>query len=425
MSHSPLLRTVMRSVLDRRSDSLASYEIDMETACLDLHRLPNPRTFDTDGWTECRKTYESKKMRDEQRDESQRLFIKSFNQETKQWRTREKSPWLFKMRAMFKGVLPARDMQIKLAVARSGFLEWRPRTVTDSLQAEDSFLHCVPSYGMVDIGEQGVIEWNSLHSYISPRFVPKPHFYHERKRLQAKCAEFADFVAAQAKAKPPKRIEIPRPEDDTSDGGCRSDEDSLSDEDEEVVTTKKGGATKRKRGTKNKPKKQPAKKRARKPARTTKMFDSVVHDKQQLYAQTRNRFCLMQQRVPRAEIPAFELIWRKARELRKRREMKSVAMDVDAPEETEEERARRLLAINGIVIPVDLSACEEDPEEEEKELTMDEARAYRRWKKGAARSFFEERDAYMRIRVYQERVPDRELIRSAQRLVAFWQARKA
>ncbi|KAI1491818.1 hypothetical protein F5X96DRAFT_692851 [Biscogniauxia mediterranea] len=460
MSHSPLHRTVMRSVLDRRTAALADYEIALETSCQDAHDLPPPARpfFDADGWAECRKAHDAKKARDAARDESRRLFVKAFNAETRAVRARPKSARYRALRAMFKTVLPSRDAAVKLAVARSGFLDWRPRAVADCLRGEDDYSledERRPSRGRVAVGDRGEIAWRALHLYVSPRFVPRPHFYHERRRLAAKSAEFADFVAAQAVAPPGTGIAIPRPEDDTSDGGLRSDPDEDDDEDEEEVVltrTSRGlTATKRKRGgggasssssrkkakTENKKKnnsaakgqkqKQKKKPTARKPPRFTKTFDSAVHDRAQLLAQTRNRFTLMQQRVPRVEVPGFETV------AARRRAASSTSLappstskppTSTSEEETEtEKKEKEMTTLYGIALPVRL-----DQEEEEagpRSPTEEEAWAYRAWRRGgAARAFFAERDAYMRARVLKERVPDRELVRAAQRLVGFWTQRQ-
>ncbi|KAI0593273.1 hypothetical protein F4775DRAFT_597393 [Biscogniauxia sp. FL1348] len=460
MSHSPLLRTVMRSVLDRRSAALTDYEITVETACQDEHRLPPPPSpFDADGWTECRKAHDAKKARDEARDENRRLFVKAFNQETRVVRSRPKSARYLALRAMFKTVLPSRDAAVKLAVARSGFLEWRPRPLADCLRAEEDLsLEERPHHGGVVVGDRGVISWRALHMYVSPRFVPKPHFYHERRRLQAKSGEFADFVAAQAAAPAATRIAIPRPEDETSDGGLRSDPDSDEDEEEVVLTKTSRGltATKRKRGgggaakqssvtssSRKKAKTEKSNKKslnkktttttaARKPPRFTKTFDSAVHDRAQLLAQTRNRTTLMQQRVPRAEIPAFEIVARRAQELALKRRLASPpppssslsppARVPPTPEEAETERCAQLVLLHGTSLPVRLT---ETGTEEPHEPTAEEARAYRAWRRGRrTRGFFAERDAYMRARVLKERAPDRDLVRAAQRLVGFWGQRK-
>ncbi|KAI1633026.1 hypothetical protein F4809DRAFT_655606 [Biscogniauxia mediterranea] len=463
MSHSPLHRTMMRSVLDRRSAALADYEIAVETPCQDEHGLPpppaSPPFFDADGWAECRKAHDAKKARDEARDESRRLFVKAFNQETRAVRARPKSARYLALRAMFKTVLPSRDAAVKLAVARSGFLEWRPRAVADCLRGEDDYsLEERLPRGRVAVGDRGVIAWRALHLYVSPRFVPKPHFYHERRRLAAKSAEFADFVAAQAAAPPETRIAIPRPEDDTSDGGLRSDADSDDDDEEEVVLTrtsrgltatkrKRGGATSSSRkkartenkknnsakGQKQKQKKKTKKPTARKPPRFTKTFDSAVHDRAQLLAQTRNRFTLMQQRVPRAEVPGFETV--AARRALKQQRLAASSLPPPSTsnprstsEETEAEKEKKTTLLHGIALPVRLTeASPETGEEEERprEPTEEEARAYRAWRRGRrARAFFAERDAYMRARVLKERVPDRELVRAAQRLVGFWAQRQ-
>ncbi|KAI5927583.1 hypothetical protein F4810DRAFT_648410 [Camillea tinctor] len=432
MSHSPLLRTVMRSVLDRRSAALADYEIAVETVCLDEYRLPHPRSpFDANGWTECRKAHDNKKARDEARDENQRLFIKAFNQETRTVKQRPKSAHYTALRAMFKRTLPSRDAAIKLAVARSGFLEWRPRPLADCLRAEDDSSLEERPRGGVSVGDSGVVEWRALHMYVSPRFVPKPHFYHERRRLQAKSGEFADFVAAQARAPAATRIAIPRPEDETSDGGLRSESDS--DYEEEVVLTKTSRgltATKRKRAAAKHsapPRKKPKKKTTRKPPRFTKVFDSAVHDRAQLLAQTRNRATLMQQRVPRAEIPPFEIVARKAQELAaKRLASASCPLTTTSPPSPEEHAKQRSLALSrlhGIAVPLLLTELDPDTGAEvPRETTAEEAQAYRRWRDGA-RGFFADRDKYMRARVLDERIPDKEMVKAAQKLVGFWGAR--
>ncbi|KAH9995346.1 hypothetical protein F4779DRAFT_636613 [Xylariaceae sp. FL0662B] len=398
MAHSPLLRTVMRVQLDNRSGSLVSYELALEQVCIDLQQPPNKRNFDEDRWTECRKDYENKKEREAQQKEDEEDFITAIKRERRYIRSSKKrSKHFFHIYKMWDSLVP-KISTLKTSIAKSGYAEWRPRQLVHCLIAEQDLTS--RTHSRVCVGDQGLLDRRLLHQALSPRFVPKPHFKFERRRLEAKSAEFATFVEQQKASQSRKRIIIPRPEDDSSDEGLLT-----ASEIDEVV--KPGAAKgKRKRATVQK------KARTRKPAKFVKVYDSKVHDGMQLKAQTQNRFCLMQQRQPRVESPALEVIFKKASD---RNSQPPMTVDMD-----EEELALQQLRINGIKLPIPLPGSRTDEDGTPQQPTEDDVALYRKWRSRKARSFFNDRDRYIQQRMYRERATDRELSRASQALQAFW-----
>ncbi|KAI1082698.1 hypothetical protein F5B20DRAFT_480698 [Whalleya microplaca] len=281
-------------------------------------------------------------------------------------------------------------------------VQWRPRLLTHCLLAEQDLT--TQTHSRVCVGEKGILDRRLLHQAISPRFVPKPHFKFERKRLQAKSAEFASFVELQKSSQSTKRIIIPRPEDESSDEALIT----ANEVDSDSSSNGKSGAAKGKRKRASVQKKQ----RTRKPPRFVKVYDCKVHDGIQLKAQTQNRFCLMQQRQPRVEVPALELILKKASD-------SSAQPPVDV-ELGEEELVLQQLRINGIQLPTPLPGSQKDEEGTPQQPTEEDATLYRKWRSRQARRFLNDRDRYMQHRIFQERATDRDLVRASQALQAFW-----
>ncbi|KAI5866519.1 hypothetical protein GGS23DRAFT_550951 [Durotheca rogersii] len=404
MAHSPLLRTAMRLKLDGRSISLVNYELTLEDASSSiLPKPPSQKNFDEVRWTELRKTHENKKARETRQKEYEHDFMKALAGELRK-RTQKK------LLTAWKGVIPTKSSALRLAVAKSGFAEWRPPLLSECLLFEQSSSY-PPICGRVHAAEMGILDRRLLHVAISPKYVPKPHFKMERKRLAAKSAEFAAFVAQQTSGAN-KRSLIPRPQDESSDEG-------LLTVNEAPIAGRAGSVSAAPKPSKiasilGKRKRAPAKqaaKGARKPPKFVKLYDCRVHDRAQLVAQGMNRCVLMQQRLPRVENPAPELVKRR---IVGRKAESPEPMDVDGDPAAD---AARELQIHGIALPVRLLGGELSDEQECPSL--EDAVRYRSWRT-RARRFFNERDRYMQSRVYQERSSDRDLLRAVQALTSFW-----
>ncbi|KAH9897445.1 hypothetical protein F4778DRAFT_235244 [Xylariomycetidae sp. FL2044] len=473
MAHSLLLRTMMRAHLDHNATSLTNYEVEIDKICMKLHDLPPlTETFDATRWSESRKQYESKKERDLEVERCERGFLGALKVQAYHATTAGRRSAHY--RAMFnmsQKIIQPKESRKKLAIAKSGYTKWRPRSTADCLQAEDHS-YAPPSEGRVVAADQGTIDPRKLRRTLTPAYVPKPRLRGERMRLQAKSAEFAAFVARQGALEPSRRrVNVPRPEDLSSDGALHpetwsqenhkhlfffGDSDFDDDDDDNTTTTttpgpsttgmkrKRGGAANNNNNTakslrpmkKNKSNKKKKKKKTSattsssttttKPTRPfVKTYDAWVHDRKQLEAQGRNRFSLMQQRLPRIEVPTIEQ--RTRRPLGKTSSSSSnstllpVEMDVDIEAEKEEDEdeetpAQISMRLYGIVVPVLLpgssSRIDKGSEKEEVEIEMpslQDALGYQRWRAGEARGFFEERDRYVQARHYGERASDREL----------------
>ncbi|KAI0890120.1 uncharacterized protein GGS22DRAFT_8684 [Annulohypoxylon maeteangense] len=393
MAHSPLLRTLMRLRLDSRSVALVNYELALEDVSVKLQQLPRLENFDDNRWTDLRKTYDNKKMRETQ----QKSFESHFSKKVLEKRRLQHDT--NNILQAWKEIIPTKPKELKLALAKSGFAEWKPPLPSESLLSEQ-YSYNPFSSGRVHVADVGIIDRRLLHHALSPKYVPKPHFKMERIRLEAKSAEYAAFAENN-------RHMIPRPQDESSDEALLSEDEAGHSEREDA----KGGKVKlgkRKRVTKEKPK---PKKRTRKPAKFVKLYDCKAHDRAQLNSQAISLFSLMQQRVPRIESPAFERVNR-AIKSRKDSNQVSTPMDIDEDPTVEEFR------IHGILLPIRLP-FEESSNGEPREPTIEDAAQYQCWRR-RARPFFEERDRYMQSRIYYERVNDRELSHAVQALVAFW-----
>ncbi|KAL7629502.1 hypothetical protein AAE478_001023 [Parahypoxylon ruwenzoriense] len=390
MAHSPLLRTIMRVKLDSRSIALVNYELALEGICSILPEPPNKENFNQTRWDDLRKDHENKKTREARQKSYEHGYMKLLLGRDKPAESHKNR--LFKM---WERIVPAKSSALKLAVAKSGFGEWKPPLLSDCLLFEQD-LSGSPVYGRVWVGETGILDRRLLHRAISPKYVPKPHFKMERKRLEAKSAEFAEFSAKN-------RALMPRPQDESSDEGLLSVNETpylfpgKSKRDKAVLGKRKRAAAGKAKG------------RTRKPAKFIKLYDCKAHDRPHLKAQGINRFSLMQQRVPRIEYPPLELVKRNTSHSDSQL---PIAMDVD--DDGSEE-----LSINGIVLPVRLPGSETATEEQEQQTPEEISQLYRLWRT-KARLFFDERDRYMQSRVYHERAHDRDLLRAVQALISFW-----
>ncbi|KAI0841926.1 hypothetical protein F5Y06DRAFT_292749 [Hypoxylon sp. FL0890] len=403
MAHSPLLRTLARLRLDSKSIALVNYELALEGISANLQQPPNKENFDENRWTDLRKAYESKKIRESQQKEYENYFIARLTKERRLRLNKDKARQSVGILRAWEELVPMKSQAIRLTVQKSGFAEWKPPLVSECLLYEQSPAPNSPC-GRVHMGETGILDRRLLHHAISPKYVPKPHFKMERKRLAAKSAEFAAFVELQTSGGPNKRSLIPRPEDESSDEGLLSvNEPQVSEEDDNGLPSSKRlglGIRKRKRTVKRKPKK-----RTRKPPRFTKLYDCKVHDRAHLDTQATNWFSLMQQRLPRVESPSVELV--------SKPRSKESPVDVDVNEDPTAQELR----IHGIKLPVRFP--HEDAEGEQQSPTPEEAAQYRDWRNWS-RPFFNERDRYMQSRVYREKARDRDLLHATQALLGFW-----
>ncbi|KAI0854305.1 hypothetical protein F5Y00DRAFT_222788 [Daldinia vernicosa] len=222
----------------------------------------------------------------------------------------------------------------------------------------------------------------------------------ERKRLQAKSAEFAAFVEKQT-SDPSKPSLIPRPEDESSDEGLLT-----ADESEEDLPPKgsKAKLGKRKPAVKNK------KKRTRKPPTFVKLYDCKAHDHAHLKSQGVNLYSLLIQKLPRAESPAMEQVSSRA--------TISCKPKSPTPVLDDDELCTEALRIHGCILPIQLPQ-DDVAEEEQQSPTLEDAQEYRTWR-NQTRPFFSERDRYMQSRIYREGVRDNKLMHATQELMAFW-----
>ncbi|KAI0148075.1 hypothetical protein F4776DRAFT_297903 [Hypoxylon sp. NC0597] len=405
MAHSPLLRTSTRVMLDKKSIALVNYELALEGASANVQQPTEKENFDDSRWTDLRKAHENRKTRENNRQASEDDYFARIGKGKKLRSTEFRSPHLIELFQAWEKIVPAKKSRaVERAVQKTGISEWRPPPLSECLAFEQCVSPDLPS-GRVHVADTGVLDRRLLHKALSPQFVPKPHFKMERKRLVARSAEFAAFVAQQASS---KRSLIPRPEDETSDEGVLSPEevkkeDDDSDSDSDDLEEPEPGSRKRKRGGKTK-----RKKGRRRPSKFVKLYDSKVHDRAHLRAQATNWFSLIQQRLPRVEVPPMELV---AEHTSK---SKGTPMDINVDEDPKVQEAR----IYGTTLPIHFS--QELTSEGEGQLpTAEEAAQYRDWRR-RARPFFNDRDRYMQNRVYCEKAHDRDLLKATQTLLGFW-----
>ncbi|KAI1082697.1 hypothetical protein F5B20DRAFT_529897 [Whalleya microplaca] len=123
MAHSPLLRTLMRVQLDNRSGSLVSYELALEQVCIDLEKPPTKRYFNEERWTDCRKDYENKKVREAQQKEDEEDFIAAVKRERRYIRSAKKrSKHFFSIYKMWDDLIP-KISALKRSLSKSGYIE--------------------------------------------------------------------------------------------------------------------------------------------------------------------------------------------------------------------------------------------------------------------------------------------------------------
>ncbi|KAI1761361.1 hypothetical protein GGR53DRAFT_525098 [Hypoxylon sp. FL1150] len=410
MAHSPLLRTVMRLKLDRRCVALANYELALEDVSISLQQPPSKENFDDSRWAELRKVHDSKKERERLRKVHEKCYVAMMKKKREfldSCRPRQLQHLGF-FRA-WEDSIPQRgkgELQfMRSTVLKSGFADWKAPLPSDSLLFEQGS-PVPPTCGRVNVGDMGILDRRLLHLAISPKYVPKPHFKMERKRLAAKSVEFAAFVAQQTSLGPERSL-IPRPEDDTSDQGLVS-----SSESDSSIETAPPIGNKRKRSAAVKTKKPVrTKKSTRKPPSFSKLCDCKAHDRTQLKAQAINWFSLMQQRLPRVEFPAFEHAGR--------RTAHRPVVIPQIVEGVDEDPNVQILEVHGILLPVQLPRSEDTEAAEDQQPTDEDAARYREWR-SQARPFFDERDRYLQRRVYYEKVQDRTLTHTVQSLMGFW-----
>ncbi|KAI0021657.1 hypothetical protein F4780DRAFT_274613 [Xylariomycetidae sp. FL0641] len=405
MAHSPLQRTLHRRVLDKRSAWLVEYELAVEQASRDLHGLPPPASasvFDVARWTERRREYNSITERMKKNTECVVGYVAAIKQQV--WRMGDPQPrarplparlsHYRAMMAMCTSLVPPKPSRVKLALSKTptAYRNWKPRPVADILRAEDD-LSRATGYGRVRCGDTGILDPHALHSVLTPTYVPRLHIQWERARLRARNAEFNSYSLQQAALPPSQRIQLAGPPpSDTSDEGMlipSPSADAESDSEKENSKTRK-----RKR------KHPPA--RGRK-ARVERLHERATHhhltaygilvaNRAQLKSQAWNYLVLLQQRLPRVEVPAPAVVlW--------------PAHNQDTDPEAEA----------GIPLPVLRGG------EGEEELMLDDAIRYRDWRTGRseAKPFFDARDRYLRARVFGERAADHRLVRAARRLWAW------
>ncbi|OTA93842.1 hypothetical protein M434DRAFT_11234 [Hypoxylon sp. CO27-5] len=399
MAHSPLLRTSTRLKLDKKSIALVNYELALEDLSVSLQQPTEKDNFDDSRWTDLRKAHENRKTRESNKKKSENDFFQRITKGDSLRSEEVISPHIIDLLRAWEEIVPAKNAQaVQLAIQQTGISEWRPPLLSECLLFEQCVSPTLP-HGRVRVGEEGILDRRLLHKALSPEYVPKPHFKMERKRLVAKSAEFAAFVALQASG---KRSLIPRPEDESSDEGLLSTNEVQEADDDSDGPERPGRRSgKRKRIVKVK-----AKKRTRRPPKFVKLYDSKVHDRAHLYAQATNWFSLIQQRLPLVEVPSMELV--------RKPTSYELLMDIDVDEDPIAQEAR----IHGIMLPVRFPR-EEAAEEEEHLPTAEEAAQYRNWRH-QVRPFFNDRDRYMQNRVYFEKARDRDLLNATQTLLGFW-----
>ncbi|KAI8958468.1 hypothetical protein F5Y11DRAFT_362669 [Daldinia sp. FL1419] len=397
MAHSPLLRTMVRFALDTKSISLVKYELALEDISINLQLPPNTTNFDEARWSDLRKDYESKKTRDfKKKSREQELaetIIEDYNRIHTYQRTSQHYKTLF---GEGEWNAPRNVPALKAAMNKTGLTEWRPPSSLESLLSENLPIPC--TYGQVHAAEKGILDRRLLHQYLSPKYVPKPHFKMERRRLEAKSAEFAAFVKEQTSSRSRSSL-IPRPEDESSDEGLLT-----MDESDDDTYYAKGSNGKRKSAAKSK-----TKKRTRKPKPFIKLFDCKAHDLSHLRSQAVTWYSLFVQRLPRTESPPPELLSRTTQKDK---------TEADTPSADINERITQELRTHGRILPVRFPR-NDTAEVEEQPPTFEEAIEYRSWRINAM-SFFNERDRYMQSRVYRESVRDSKLTHAVQDLMAFW-----
>ncbi|KAI1652878.1 hypothetical protein F4813DRAFT_400527 [Daldinia decipiens] len=402
MAHSPLLRTLTRFTLDSRSVALVKYELALEDVSTNLQLPPDQTNFDETRWSDLRKDYESKKIRESKKQLCEQELTMMIMKECKLLYMNERRSQHYDNLLQYGGeVIPTNVKALKATLLKSGLSEWKPPAASECLLFESPPIQC--TYGQVCAAETGILDRRLLHHYLTPKYVPKPHFKMERKRLGAKSAEFAAFVEKQT-SDPNKPSLIPRPEDESSDEGLLTVDES---EDDLPVNNAKGSKTKlgkRKPAVQNK-----TKKRTRKPAKFVKLYDCKAHDYAQLKSQGVNLYSLLVQRLPRAESPAMEQVSRATVKY----EIKSPTPVLD-----DDELFAEQLRIHGCLLPIQLPH-NDVAEEEEQSPTLEDAQEYRIWR-NQTRLFFNERDRYMQSRIYREGVRDNRLLHVTQELVAFW-----
>ncbi|KAI1480280.1 hypothetical protein K445DRAFT_24439 [Daldinia sp. EC12] len=407
MAHSPLLRTVARFKLDSRSVALVNYELALEDISTNLQLPPEKTNFDDTRWTSLRKDYESKKVRDSKKKLYEQEFTTLLMKDYRLLHTnRRRSQQYDNLLKAGTESVPADMRTLKATLEKSGLIEWRPPAASDGLLFESQPIDC--TYGQVSAAETGIIDRRLLHVYISPKYVPKPHFKMERKRLEAKSAEFAAFVEKQA-SNPKVPSLIPRPEDESSDEGLLT----MSESEEDSPVESKGSKSKlgkRKSAAKSTTKSK-TKKRTRKPPKFIKQFDGKAHDYAHLKAQGVNLYSLSVQRLPRTESPELEKV---TSALCKSKAKSPTPELFDDDDDTLVDE----LSTHGCVLPIHLPRKEVDVEELQPP-TVEEAGEYRTWRNQAS-VFFGERDRYMQSRVYREGVRDNKLLHATQELMAFW-----
>ncbi|KAI1802691.1 hypothetical protein F4811DRAFT_388948 [Daldinia bambusicola] len=404
MAHSPLLRTVARFKLDTRSVALVNYELALEDISTNLQLPPDKNNFDDARWTTLRKDYESKQGRDSKKKLHEKEYTTLLLKDYKFLQTTRRMPRHYYNLLQTGGDVVPGDMRtLKTTVEKSGLTDWKPPASSDGLLFESQPIIC--TYGQVFAAETGILDRRLLHVFLSPKYVPKPHFKMERKRLAAKCAEFAAFVEKQ-NSNPKVPSLIPRPEDDSSDEGLLAMDESSDSEEYCTVNTKgsKAKLGKRKAAAKNK-----LKKRMRKPPRFVKLYDSKVHDYAHLRAQGVNLYSLVVQRLPRTEVPELE---KAASALYK------VKTTLPSPELNENDALPNQLNTHGLILPVQLPR-EDAGVEELQPPTVQEAAQYRMWR-SQTNQFFGERDRYMQSRIFREGVRDNKLLHATHELMAFW-----
>ncbi|KAI1469666.1 uncharacterized protein F4812DRAFT_469759 [Daldinia caldariorum] len=404
MAHSPLLRTVARFKLDTRSVALVNYELALEDISTNLQLPPDKTNFDDTRWANLRKDYESKTVRSSKKklyeQEYATLLLKGY----KSLQTTRRVPRHYcNLLQTGQDVVPGDMRTLKATLEKSGLTDWKPPASSEGLLFESQPI--IYTYGQVSVAETGIIDRRLLHVYLSPKYVPKPHFRMERKRLEAKSAEFAAFVEKQA-SNPKVPSLIPRPEDDSSDEGLLTMDES-SDLEEYYPVRAKGSKAKlgkRKAAAKSKPKK-----RTRKPTKFVKLYDSKAHDYAHLRAQGVNLYSLVVQRLPRAEVPELEKVYSGLCKMK---------VTLPGPEPDENDALIDQLNTHGLILPIQLPRNDAEVEEQQPP-TFEEAAEYRAWRT-QANQFFGERDRYMQSRIFREGVRDNRLLHATHELMAFW-----
>ncbi|KAI0135364.1 hypothetical protein F4814DRAFT_444186 [Daldinia grandis] len=402
MAHSPLLRTLTRYTLDSRSVALVKYEMALEDVSTNLQLPPDKTNFDETRWSDLRKDYENRKARELKRGLCERELTSMIMVECRLLYTKERKSQHYNNLLHIGGeVVPTNAQALRAALLKSGLPEWRPPVASEGLLFESPPIEC--TYGQACVAETGILDRRLLHHYLSPKYVPKPHFRMERKRLEAKSAEFAAFVEKQI-SNPNKPSLIPRPQDESSDEGLLSTDESEDDPPAKSAKGSKAKLGKRKPAAKDK-----KKKRTRRPAAFVKLYDCKAHDYAHLKSQGVNLYSLLIQRLPRAESPAIELVSRAA---------PSYGIKSPIPELDDEELYAEEIRIHGCILPIQFPP-KDVPEEEQQSPTFEDAQEYRIWR-NQTRPFFSERDRYMQSRIYREGVRDSKLLHATQELAAFW-----